>query len=70
MKEEQIKKVRMYLKVIGLSDEEINKQLSNEPLMEAYLSQVNSYEENMRHIMVGEMLKDDNIQVNQTSKSK
>ena len=73
MRDEQIKKVRMYLKEVGLSEEQIAKQLANPDLLEAYLSQVTSYEENMQKIMAAEMLKEDNVNVEFTdnnSKSK
>lgn len=63
MRDEKIKKVRMYLKEVGLSETEIAKQLANPDLLEAYLSQVNAYEENMQRIMAAEMLKDDNVNV-------
>ena len=63
MRDEQIKKVRMYLKEVGLSEEQIAKQLANPDLLEAYLSQVTSYEENMQKIMAAEMLKEDNVSV-------
>ena len=63
MRDEQIKKVRMYLKEVGLSEEQIAKQLANPDLLEAYLSQVTSYEENMQRIMAAEMLKEDNVSV-------
>ena len=63
MRDEQIKKVRMYLKEVGLSEEQITKQLANPDLLEAYLSQVTSYEENMQKIMAAEMLKEDNVSV-------
>ena len=63
MRDEQIKKVRMYLKEVGLSEEQITKQLANPDLLEAYLSQVTSYEENMQKIMAAEMLKEDNVNV-------
>ena len=63
MRNEQIKKVRMYLKEVGLSEEQIAKQLANPDLLEAYLSQVTSYEENMQRIMAAEMLKEDNVSV-------
>lgn len=66
MLDEQVKKVRSYLKMIGLGDEEIDKQLSNKALMDAYLSQVSSYEQNMRNIMASEMLKDENVEVDIT----
>ena len=63
MRDEQIKKVRMYLKEVGLSEEQIARQLANPDLLEAYLSQVTSYEENMQKIMAAEMLKEDNVSV-------
>ncbi len=63
MLDEQVKKIRSYLKMIGLGDEEIDKQLSNKALMDAYLSQVSSYEQNMRNIMASEMLKEENVNV-------
>lgn len=66
MLDEQVKKVRSYLKMIGLGDEEIDKQLSNKALMDAYLSQVSSYEQNMRNIMASEMLRDENVEVDIT----
>ncbi len=66
MLDEQVKKVRSYLKMIGLGDEEIDKQLSNKALMDAYLSQVSSYEQNMHNIMASEMLRDENVEVDIT----
>ena len=70
MRDNQITKVKMYLKEVGLSEEEITRQLANPDLLEAYLSQVTSYEENMQRIMAAEMLKEDNVKVELASENR
>ncbi len=70
MRDNQITKVKMYLKEVGLSEEEITRQLANPDLLEAYLSQVTSYEENMQRIMAAEMLREDNVKVELKSENR
>lgn len=44
MNQEKLEKIVKYLRKVGLSEEQINKQLSNKALVDNYLSQISAYD--------------------------